>query len=133
MKNQDADCLLSVIADGAAFGAFAARVLEYAKERGKVLLYLPESFEWLILKSGAVTGKEFKEILERPEEYIDSSQYMSWEQFFTEKLEDITREDAVKHYQKSKLSPYYISSNVKASILKVLPDELKEALELEFK
>ena len=51
MRDQDADCLLSVIADGAAFGAFAARVLEYAKERGKVLLYLPESFEWLILKS----------------------------------------------------------------------------------
>jgi hypothetical protein len=130
MRKQDADRLLSVVADGAAFGAFVARVLEYAQKRGKTLLYLPESFEWLILKSGVVTDKDMEKILEHPENYIDSSKYMSWEQFFTEKLEDSTKEDIVKRYQKSKLPPYYISSGVRE---RILPDGLGRELESEMK
>ena len=133
MRKQDADRLLSVVADGAAFGAFVARVLEYAQQRGKSLLYFPESFEWLVLKSGLVTDKDMEKILEHTEDYIDSSKYMSWEQFFTEKLEDSTKEDIIKHYQKSKLPPYYISNSVRERILRILPDELREALEAEMK
>ena len=133
MRKQDADRLLSVVADGAAFGAFVAKVLEYAQKRGKTLLYLPESFEWLILKSGVVTDKDMEKILEHPENYIDSSKYMSWEQFFTEKLEDSTKEDIVKRYQKSKLPPYYISSGVRERILRILPDGLGRELESEMK
>lgn len=133
MREQDTDFLLSVIADGAAFGAFVARVLEYARQRGNTLLYLPESFEWLILKSGVIADREIEKMLEHPEDYIDSSKYMSWEQFFTEKLEDSTKEDAVKQYRKNKLPPYYIRSNVKEKILQVLPAELREAIETERK
>ena len=133
MRKQDADRLLSVVADGAAFGAFVARVLEYVQKRGKTLLYLPESFEWLILKSGVAAEKEMEKILEHPEDYIESSEYMSWEQFFTEKLEDSTKEDIVKRYRKNKLPPYYISSSVKTRILQMLPDELREKLESEMK
>ncbi|MBR0309095.1 MAG: translation initiation factor 2 [Mogibacterium sp.] len=133
MRKQDEDQILSVVADGAAFGAFAARVLEYAEERGKTMLFLPESFEWLILKSGVATDKSLEGILERPEDYIDSSEYMSWEQFFTEQLESITSEDDIRRYQKSRLSSYYTSSNVKSRILQMLPDQLKKALEEEEK
>ena len=131
MRKQDADQLLSVVADGAAFGAFVARVLEYAQQRGKTLLYLPESFEWLILKAGVVTDQEMEMILEHPEDYIESSKYMSWEQFFTEKLEDCTKADIVKHYRKNKLPPYYISIGIRERILQILPDELRDALKPE--
>ena len=129
MRKQGSDYFLSVVADGAAFGAFVARVLGFAQKRGKTLLYLPESFEWLILKSGVVTEREMEKILEQPEDYIDSSEYMSWEQFFTEKLEDSTKENVVKHYRKNKLPAYYISSNIKERILQMLPDELRKKLE----
>lgn len=37
-----------VIADGAAFGAYVAKVTTIAKSRKDVMLYFPESFEWLI-------------------------------------------------------------------------------------
>ena len=128
MRQQDEEHLLSVVVDGAAFGAFVARVLEYAQERGKTLVYLPESFEWLLLKSGAVTDKEIKMILEHPEDYIDSSKYMSWEQFFTEQLENATKEDTVKRYQKSKLPPYYISNAIRLKILEIVPAELRDVI-----
>lgn len=45
-------------------------------------MYLPESFEWIILKSGVLEGKDLNEILERPEEFIESSEFVSWERFF---------------------------------------------------
>lgn len=130
MRKQDVGRFLSVVADGAAFGAFVARVIEYARKRGKTLIYLPESFEWLLLKSGVVTDKEIIKILEHPETYIDSSKYMSWEQFFTELLENTTKEEIAKHYQKSKLPPYYISDSIRAKVLQILPDELRHILEI---
>lgn len=45
-----------VIADGAAFGPYVDRVLKLQKESPDyVTVCLPESFEWLLLKSGVVT------------------------------------------------------------------------------
>lgn len=128
MRKQDAKHLLFVVADGAAFGAYVARVLAFAKERGKTLLYLPESFEWLLLKSGVISGKELGIILEHPEDYIESSKFMSWEQFFTKQLEDLTKEDSVRHYQKSKLPLYYTGNSVKTKVLLIIPEQLRAGL-----
>ena len=33
-------------------------------------MYLPESFEWMILNAGVVQEKEIMEILKEPEKYI---------------------------------------------------------------
>ena len=55
--------------DGAAFG------LEFEKLRilnNQIDLYLPESFEQMILKSGIMEENRVKEILNHPEEYIES-------------------------------------------------------------
>ena len=42
-----------VVADGAAFGAEMQKIhMLLARDPGKIRLYLPESFEWLVLKSG---------------------------------------------------------------------------------
>ena len=58
-----------VIVDGAAFG------IEFEKLRilnNQIDLYLPESFEQMILKSGIMEENRVKEILNHPEEYIES-------------------------------------------------------------
>lgn len=81
-----------VIADGAAFGPYADRVLKYQKEHPhEVTVCLPESFEWLLLSSGVVKADGVEENLASPENYVDSAKYMSWEQFFTSVLSDATK------------------------------------------
>ena len=95
MRKSDTTGLLSVVADGSAFGAYIARVLAYAEERGQTLLYFPESFEWIILKSGVISGTGIREKLEHPEIYADSCRYMSWEQFFTDLLESSTKDGSL--------------------------------------
>ena len=45
-------------------------------EGGKcVSLYLPESFEWIILRSGLLKDSEVDKILDGPEKYVESSLY----------------------------------------------------------
>jgi hypothetical protein len=47
-----------VIADGV-FGSKIEKVLEVIKQKKHMALYLPESFEWLILVSDVLNDKEF--------------------------------------------------------------------------
>ena len=72
-----------IIADGAAFGPEMDRVMKLIERREEIVLYLPESFEWLILNSGIIQDSELDAILEQPEEFIESTKYFSWERFFT--------------------------------------------------
>lgn len=106
-----------VIADGAAFGPEMDRVMKAAARRKEIVLYLPESFEWLILKSGVAEAKELKAILEKPEEFIESSEYLSWERFFTNLLVDITKDTYFK-YSKRKLNGVYLHENISSKITK---------------
>ena len=100
-----------VVADGSAFGAEMAEVYRYYNlHKGDILLYLPESFEWLILSSGIIKDHEISEILESPSDYIESSVYMSWEQFFTKLLIEKT-ENTPASYSKSKLNKFYLHEN----------------------
>ena len=72
-----------IIADGAAIGAEMNLLSNKIEEKQNVHLYLPESFEWLILNSDLLQDKEVRKILENPEDYIDSTEFFSWEQYFT--------------------------------------------------
>lgn len=65
-----------VIADGAAFGSEMEKMVNYIKNYPNVKLYLPESFEWLILKSGLIEGNDIVTMLEQPEAYIESKEYL---------------------------------------------------------
>ena len=97
-----------VVADGAAFGAEMNNVYSYYQERpNDVTLYLPESFEWLILRSGIVSDKRLKSILQRPWNYILSEEYKSWEAYFTELLRSITAGTELQ-YSKLKLAKAYL-------------------------
>jgi hypothetical protein len=100
-----------VVADGAAFGCEIDRLYKLQEMNpGRITLYLPESFEWLILKSDVLNEPEIQEILKAPENYIDSSAYFSWEQYFTELLSEKTNGTAYKQYTKAHLAPYYLQN-----------------------
>ena len=105
-----------VIADGAAFGAEMEKLMRLAKTDHRFALYLPESFEWLILQSGVVNSGEIKEMLKNPEDYIESKEYFSWEQFFTQALIRETEGGYLK-YSKRTLNPVYLHENIKGQIL----------------
>lgn len=90
------ESMVLVIADGAALGAEIDTITKAVEINRNYVLYTPESFEWLLLKSGifsnntVVTGDEINKILENPSDYIESSEYFSWERFFTGYIVKIT-------------------------------------------
>ena len=97
-----------VIVDGAAFGANMAEVFSFTKRHSdSIFLYIPESFEWLLLSSEIIHDGEIKDILSDPSQYIDSCKYFSWEQYFTALLEEKTKGTPAK-YSKRRLSKYYL-------------------------
>lgn len=99
-----------VIADGAAFGAELEKIYKLQEvSTGKIRLYLPESFEWLLLKSGILGNKTPHDILADPAAHIESRDFFSWEQYFTALLVDLTR-DTYLHYNKNRLNPVYLQS-----------------------
>ena len=106
-----------VIADGAAFGLEIDKVLQLIYGRKNVAIYLPESFEWMILSSGILKSSTVDEILSDPSEYIESKEYFSWERFFTAVLIEETK-DSYMAYVKRKINPVYLEKTVREAILK---------------
>lgn len=74
-----------VIADAAALGSEIKGLLYYrASTDKKIDFFLPESFEWLILRSAIFDrDADVQQKLADPVEYIDCKEYFSWERFFT--------------------------------------------------
>ena len=89
---------------------------QMAQLHKNIVLYLPESFEWLILKSGLLEEKEIYEILKQPELYIESQKYFSWERFFTNLLAEKTKNTYLQ-YTKAKLNTVYLHEKSKKAIL----------------
>ena len=101
------DDAVFVIADGAAFGAYIDRVLKLKElHRDSAVICLPESFEWLLLESGAVKSAHIDQVLSNPGDYIESSEYVSWERFFTYLLKKETAGTPFA-YSKSELADSY--------------------------
>ncbi len=100
-----------VIADGAAFGAEIDRVIkECAKSKGAHQLCLPESFEWLILKSGLIKDARIADVLENTSDYVECKNHFSWENFFTDYLIETTK-DTPFSYQKQKINQIFLLDN----------------------
>ena len=115
------DCtaeVVLVVADGAAFGPELERALSLRKVKN-VMYFLPESFEWLILKSGLIESSEVQEILQHPQDFIESKRYISWERFFTALLVDKTKDSYLK-YSKSKLNKNYLNKKEQSAINSVI-------------
>lgn len=108
-----------IIADGAAFGSQIKRVLKLISYKKNIYLYLPESFEWIILSANLFSEGKIREILEDVSKYVDSERYFSWEQFFTAILTDISKNTYLA-YNKKKLNEAYIQDKVRGKILSVM-------------
>jgi len=120
------DSPVLIIADGAAFGSEMEKVTALIKTKDGIALYVPESFEWLLLKSGIIKDKEIEEIMENPYDFIESSNYFSWERFFTELLTDKTKDTFLK-YSKRNLNSAYVQNHIQEKILNVMEKiKLKE-------
>lgn len=114
------DSRVLVVADGAAFGAEMEKVYSFHKlHPGKVTLYLPESFEWLILKSGILGERTPVDILEKPSAFIDSCEFFSWEQFFTHLLRELTN-GTYMQYNKNRLNEFYLQEGNIEKILEAM-------------
>ena len=115
--NKHKDEKIFVIADGAAFGSEIDRVLQVIQGRKNIVLYLPESFEWMVMKADILKNNMIRDILRDPSEYVESKLYFSWERFFTAVLIEQTK-DTYLAYAKRKLNPTYSSGSIIDSILR---------------
>lgn len=115
-----------VIADGAAFGAMMENCLNYfeSQYQRRISAWLPESFEFLILKSGLISSEKLTNILEATSDYVECSEYESWERFFTELLITLTS-DTPFSYSKHLLNENYLQENNRKRIQEQLPDVLR--------
>lgn len=122
-----------IVADGAAFGSQVKTLEEFTRDRENIKVFLPESFEYLIL-SAKIFGNHSKmidKILENPADYIDSSEFISWERYFTSLVEDISKYYAYASYDKTKLKKFYLEGINKDKIASQIPiskECLKERL-----
>lgn len=111
-----------VVADGAAFGPEMENVYSISLRRHGISLFLPESFEWLILSSGIIDDSDIRDILSRPYDFIDSEKYFSWENFFTALLIERTQGKEYR-YEKSHIATYYTSDR---SVKRILSEYFKD-------
>lgn len=108
-----------VIADGAAFGPEIETVLALVRYK-RLQLFLPESFEWLVLSSGLFKDKKTQDMLLHPTDYIESSEFFSWECFFTKQLIQLTAGGFLA-YEKSSLNPAYLEARQRTVLEAALP------------
>ena len=93
-----------------------AKIMRVISSRKNALLFLPESFEYILLQAELIKDGELSSILSAPEDYIDSKKYFSWEQFFTSFISEKTKDSFLK-YSKKKLNKNYLSETIRAKIV----------------
>ncbi|MBR4588739.1 MAG: translation initiation factor 2 [Lachnospiraceae bacterium] len=117
---EDGKNILAIV-DGAAFGSDIQAFLRRHRQKvDRCLLYAPESFEYIILKSGILDAD--RDMLDQTYDYADSRSYSSWEQFYTDYLIKISSESPVYKYTKKKLAKAYLTEGSIKRIIAVLPD-----------
>lgn len=116
-----------VIVDGAAFGAMIEDCLEFCSTRSerRITVWMPESFEYLILRSGVVSSGELEEILASVPDYVEAKEHESWEQYFTQLLIRLTKDKAYR-YSKGNLHEYYMQDRNIQKMLEIFPEEIKK-------
>ncbi|MBQ9513012.1 MAG: translation initiation factor 2 [Lachnospiraceae bacterium] len=131
-KSSVADCISReaqsgkktlAIVDGAAYGADmekTMRLMDYYKDRSA--LYAPESFEYLLLSAGIVEVQE--ELIKETWNYADSSEFFSWEDFYTKTLSTASA-GTVFQYNKGHLNEAYKTKGCIESVKRILPEEIR--------
>ncbi len=115
-----------IIVDGAAFGAMIENCLEFiSTKKQRISVWMPESFEYLILRSGMIQSAELPEILASTSDYVEAEEYESWEQYFTQLLISLTENKAYKYLKKS-LNAYYMQEKNVQKIITTFPEEIRK-------
>lgn len=126
LRNADDDKKYSVIiADGAAIGPEIADILAFKKN---AVLFLPESFEYLLLSSDLFRDIGIDDQLQHTEKYASGLDF-SWEQYYTKLIVSLTRGKKYQ-YSKKKLNPCYIEKCCDDSScdLKKISDKFKSVV-----
>ena len=117
------DGQILVIVDGSAFGPEMGKISRYLNQSKKdCILYAPESFEYLILEAGIFDVPE--DVLHKTYEIADSRKFLSWEEFFTFYLVEISSGTVFK-YGKASLGEAYKTSGTIRRIVRVLPEKIR--------
>ncbi len=118
------------IVDGAAFGAMIESCLEYINIQAnqRITLWMPESFEYLILQSGILPSKELEDILASPWNYVEAKEFESWERFFTQLLISLAKNTPFQ-YSKQTLNPSYLQDKIVRKIAAEFPAAIKCRME----
>ena len=111
-QSQNEEGTILVIVDGAAFGSEMKDISECIKTQGNIVLYAPESFEWLLLSTKEIPEVNVETVLQNPEEYIDSKEYVSWERYFTDLLIESTSKNFIWAYSKKRLTKAYFAPRI---------------------
>ena len=90
-----------IIVDGAAYGSEMNNTMILINSIPGYILFTPESFEWLLLNSNILNEPYITEVLKAPYNYIESSEFFSWEKYFTDLLNKATKEGNIMPYNKS--------------------------------
>lgn len=114
---------LLTIVDGAAFGPEMGKVTRYLSQTKRdCVLFAPESFEFLILKAGIINVPE--EVIKETYKYADSCKYMSWEEFYTSYLINVTM-NTIYRYSKSSLAEAYMTAGNLRKMINILPEQIR--------
>lgn len=108
-----------LVADSAAYGSFIEKTLDAMKIKNDSYIYLPECIEWIILNVIKFSGSiiNINKIMANAYEYVDSKKHISYEQYYTDLLKNITKNDKVFKYSKKKLNKNYVNDeNIKKFI-----------------
>lgn len=89
----------------------------------RITFYLPESFEWVLLKAGVISFGNLTQILENPSDYIECKEYVSWERYFTHLAEEYS--DSKCKYTKGTLHQFYYNKHNQEKVKNIMPEELK--------
>jgi len=100
--------MIYVVIDGAAFGGFIEKIVRLSHIRNNVTVLAPESFEYVILHTN--TFKRYlTDELEHTWEYCDTREYITWEQYYTKLLKEITEQHFGFQYSKSKINDFFLN------------------------
>ena len=114
---------VAAIVDGAAFGPEIGKTLKYIREHNnKAVLYAPESFEYLLLRLRMFKGVQDR--IENAEDYCESSQYESLEQYYVDLLRKELSKKGIR-YTKSGMPKHLLSDRVVQKFKDNLPDIFK--------
>lgn len=121
IQHSNANNILCIV-DGAAFGAHIYKLYSYLQKykNTRVTIWLPESFEWVLLKAEVISFGTLAQVIGNPSDYIECKDYVSWERFFTYLA--VTHGN---HYKKGKLNSYYKDIKFVEKVKSVMPKELQ--------